>query len=70
MINEKNVTNDESLKKFTNTAVVIKLKTGRVISGTLREEDNHFTLKLGVLHLPIEASKISRITSQELLTQL
>ena len=60
MNNVNTVTIEESLKKFSNTYVVAKLTNGRVISGLLKEDNGNYTIKLGVLHIPITADSLAK----------
>jgi len=52
---------EESLNTFSNSKVVVKLKNGRVISGFLKKEDGIFTIKLGVLHIVVDAANLVKI---------
>lgn len=49
----------QALSELNNSKVVVKLKNGRVISGPLTGIAPNYTLKLGALHLRINAENIS-----------
>jgi hypothetical protein len=49
----------QALSELNNSKVVIKLKNGRVISGPLKGTAPDYTLKLGALHLRLDAENIS-----------
>lgn len=53
MKNMNNEDKEETLKQLKNTQVIIKHVNGRTISGTLKETNGEYTLKLGVKILPI-----------------
>ena len=59
MINKnETVTIEESLVKFSNSKVVVKLKNGRVISGFLKEDDGVHSIKLGVKHIIVSQENL------------
>lgn len=59
MINKnETVTIEESLVKFSNSKVVVKLKNGRVISGFLKEDNGVRSIKLGVKHIIVSQENL------------
>ena len=60
MNNEKNVTIEESLNANINKYVIVKMKNGRAISGTLTKLNEQFRIKLGVQFIEVNAEDIAR----------
>ena len=60
MNTDTKTTIEESLKKLVNTHVVVKFTNGRVISGTLKESNNSYSIKLGTLHIPVTADTLAK----------
>ena len=58
-------TNEESLQKSIGKYTAVKLNSGRVISGILREEDGGYSIKLGVKFIPLDISTVKRVTTTE-----
>ena len=55
-------TNEESLRKSINKYTAVKLANGRVISGTLREENGIYSIKLGVKFIPLDTATLRSVT--------
>jgi hypothetical protein len=60
MNNEKNVTIEESLNANENKPVIVKMKNGRALSGTLTRDNEQFRLKLGVQFIELNVEDIAR----------
>jgi hypothetical protein len=60
MNNEKNVTIEESLNANVNKSVIVKMKNGRALSGTLTRDNEQFCLKLGVQFIELNVKDIAR----------
>jgi len=53
-----------SLNELLNSPVIVKLTSGRVISGTLKEADDIYTIKLGVKHIVLDLENVSKVSAQ------
>jgi len=62
MIKENEKVTKESLEELNNSAVFVKLRNGRVISGFLREADGIYTIKLGVKHIVVDIENLAKVS--------
>lgn len=51
-----------NLANYDNKSVVIKLASGRAISGFLQKGSTGYTIRLGILDIDIVASDVKKVT--------
>ena len=56
------------LNKLNNNPVIIKLTSGRAISGTLKSVGTVHTVKLGVKHILVDVKSVKKIVVAPALT--
>lgn len=69
-MNKRDAVSKGTLTNFNNKDVILKLTSGRAISGLLREVDGVFTLQLGIQHLVIEENTVAKVTETPKILQL
>lgn len=62
-MNNTNIEVNTVLAEMNNSNVVIKMANGRAISGFLKNDGSGYTVKLGVLHIPLDPRDVVKVST-------